>query len=103
MWVMGIMTEPEVVRKYVLGFVLPFCLAFYAGENAFGQSRVVFGQSRAETMFDGQLNTANQKAVQNVGLEYSIELLRDGKIYIVDNRYEFRTGDKNPLSCKAKH
>lgn len=44
-------------------------------------------------MFAGQLNSANG-AIQNIGLSYSVELHRDGKIYKVDNRFPFRSGDK---------
>lgn len=47
----------------------------------------------AKDMFAGQLNSETGK-VDNLGLSYSIELRRDGKVYKVDNRFPFRSGDQ---------
>lgn len=47
----------------------------------------------AKDLFIGQLNAASG-ITPNLGLAYSIELLRDGKIYKVDNRFPFRSGDQ---------
>lgn len=43
-------------------------------------------------MFVSQLN--RDGAPTNMGLSYSIELRRDDKIYMVDSRFAFRSGDK---------
>jgi hypothetical protein len=48
--------------------------------------------SGAKDMFAGQLNSTGE--VTNLGLAYSIELRRDGKVYKVDNRFPFRSGDQ---------
>ncbi len=47
----------------------------------------------AKDMFAGQLNAADG-SIKNIGLSYSIELRRQGKLYKVDNRFPFRSGDQ---------
>jgi hypothetical protein len=46
----------------------------------------------AKELFVSQLNA--EGAPTNLGLSYSIELRRDGRLYKVDSRYPFRSGDK---------
>jgi hypothetical protein len=47
--------------------------------------------SGAKALFTSELNS--KRAPENVGFTYSIELKRDNKIYTVDSRYTFKSGD----------
>jgi hypothetical protein len=53
----------------------------------------------AKELFVSQLNAAGLPS--NLGLSYSIELQRDGKLYKVDSRYPFRSGDKIRFHVKS--
>jgi hypothetical protein len=58
----------------------------------FGASAVVAGEDGAKGLFFEQLESPTK--AMNTGVQYSIELIRDGKKTRVTNKYGFQNGDK---------
>jgi hypothetical protein len=65
----------------------------------FGASAVLAGEDGAKGLFFEQLESPTK--AMNTGVQYSIELIRDGKKTRVTNKHGFQNGDKIRFHLKA--
>lgn len=82
------------------GFIACEDIAFSKGPaSTKAKAGAITGHSRkAKDLFFEQLE--NPKAEINTGLAYSLELLRNGQTYKVDNKYSFKSGDRIKFHIK---
>ncbi len=64
----------------------------YLPSSAIGEHKSIKNRVGAKNLFYRQIQDPSER--KNIGLTYSIELIRDGKVASVDSRFPFKSGDQ---------
>lgn len=74
-----------------LAFGIAVSISFLPS-SAIGEHQSTKNKVGAKNLFYRQIQNPSEK--KNIGLTYSIELIRDGKVASVDSRFPFKSGDQ---------